>query len=120
MSVRIRVAEAGRIDPSVNLCGRDRGVAEQLLDRAQVGTALQEMRGEAVTQRVRRDSGRQRSFANPEPEPPGDVGVGEAPAALGEEEGLLARVRGQGVAATLAVAAQSLLRRLAHRQEPFL
>src|SRR5215472_3894076 len=38
----------------VDLRGRQRGVAEQLLDRAQVAAARQQMRGEGVPQRMRR------------------------------------------------------------------
>src|SRR3954453_10420634 len=86
MGGSVRVAKAGRIDASVDLGGRDRGVAEQLLDRAQVGAALEQVRGEAVAQGVWGDTGGQRRLADPEAEAAGDVGVGEAAAALGEEE----------------------------------
>ena len=40
-------------DMSVSLCGREVGVAEQLLDRSQVGTTVEKMGGEGVAQRVR-------------------------------------------------------------------
>src|SRR5205085_4972127 len=46
----------------VNLRGGETGVPEQLLNRAQVRAILQEVRGEAVPQRVRRRVGRQRRF----------------------------------------------------------
>ena len=42
--------------PSVDLGRGDRGVAEQLLDRAQVRAAVQQVRRERVAQRVRRDA----------------------------------------------------------------
>ena len=40
-------------DQRVDLRGRDRRVAQQLLDHADVGTAVEQVRGEAVTQGVR-------------------------------------------------------------------
>ena len=45
-------------DQRVDLGGRHRGMPEQLLDHADVGAALQEVRGEGVAQRVRRDVAR--------------------------------------------------------------
>jgi len=42
------------IDRGVNLRGRQGGVAEQFLDRAQIAAARQEMSGERMAQRVRR------------------------------------------------------------------
>ena len=42
------------VDAGVDLRGRERGVAEQFLDRAQVAAARQQMRGEGMPQRVRR------------------------------------------------------------------
>jgi len=42
------------IDRGVALGGRERGVAEQLLNRAEVAAAGQQVGGEAVAQRVRR------------------------------------------------------------------
>ena len=65
-------------------------MTEQLLDRAQVGAAFEQVGGEAVAERVGRDAAGQRRLANPEAEPPGDVRIGEATAALGEEQGPLA------------------------------
>src|SRR6478609_2241366 len=41
------------IDAGIDLRGRERGVAEQFLDRAQVAAARQQMRGEGMPQRVR-------------------------------------------------------------------
>src|SRR3954452_22288473 len=106
MGGSVRVAQACRVDASVDLGGRDRGVAEQLLDRAQVGAAFEQVRGEAVAQGVRRHAGSQGGLADPEAQAAGDVGVGEAAAALGEEQRPLARIAREGVAAALAVAPQ--------------
>src|SRR5687767_1221495 len=39
----------------VDLCGRDVGMAQEELDHPQVGAVIDEMRGERVAQRVRRD-----------------------------------------------------------------
>src|SRR4249919_1962341 len=111
MGGSVRVAQAGRIDASVDLRGRDRGVAEQLLDRAQVGAALEQVRGEAVSQGVRGDATGERGLADPEAETAGDVGAGEAAAALGEEKRRLARIGSERVAAALLVAPQRSLGR---------
>jgi hypothetical protein len=51
--------QARGIDGGVGLRGRQRGMAQQLLDRAQVAPGVQQMRGEAVAQRVRRGAGGQ-------------------------------------------------------------
>src|SRR5690348_15432456 len=67
-----------------------------------------------------RDAGREGGLTGPEAEPAGDVGVGEAAAALGEEERLLPAVGGEGVAALVEVAAQGALGGLPHRQQPLL
>ena len=44
-------------DMGVDLRGRDIGMAEQLLHRAQIGAPLQQMAGKSVTQHMRRDAG---------------------------------------------------------------
>lgn len=46
--------ESRRIDPGVDLGGRQAAVAQKLLDRAQVRPVAQEMAREAVPERVRR------------------------------------------------------------------
>ena len=53
MSAVIDPAEALRVDVAVHLCRRERGVAEQLLDRSHVSAALQQVRREGVTQAMR-------------------------------------------------------------------
>ncbi len=45
-------------DMGIDLRGRDVGMAEQLLHRAQIGAPLQEMAGKGVTEHMRRDAGR--------------------------------------------------------------
>ena len=45
-------------DMGVDLRGRDVGVAEELLHRAQIRAVLQEMAGEGMTEHVRRDARR--------------------------------------------------------------
>ena len=57
MSACIRSLQAPRLYPSVGLGRAYRGVAEQLLDRAQIGPALEQMGGERMTQRVGRHPG---------------------------------------------------------------
>src|SRR4051812_48928885 len=50
-----RPPEAASLDVSVNLGGRNVGVAEHLLNDPEVGAASEQMAGEGVAQRVRRD-----------------------------------------------------------------
>src|SRR5581483_3398172 len=53
MGVVIDAPEALRVDVAVHLRGRERAVAEELLNRAQVRSALEQVRGERVTEPVR-------------------------------------------------------------------
>src|SRR5690348_12869278 len=53
MRVVVDTAQPLRIDVRVHLRRRQRAVPEQLLDRAQVGAALEQVRREGVTQTVR-------------------------------------------------------------------
>ena len=55
--------EAFGADVGVNLGGGEAGVAEQFLDAAQVGTGVEQVRGEGVAQLVRRAVGRQPRLA---------------------------------------------------------
>ena len=50
-----RLAQRPVAEVRVDLGGRDRGVAEQLLHDPQVGALLEQVRGERVAQHVRRD-----------------------------------------------------------------
>src|SRR3954451_4943530 len=59
------------VEVRVLLRRRERDVAEELLDAAEVGAGIEEMRGERVAHRVRRSAGAQRRLAN--------VAVEEAP-----------------------------------------
>ena len=57
----IDLAQALRVDVAVHLRGRERGVAQELLDRPQVGAALEQVRRERVPQAMRmRDEPAQR------------------------------------------------------------
>src|SRR5687768_9625799 len=56
VGLAIHVDQLRRIDVRIPLGGADARVAEQLLDGAQVGAALQEMRRERMTQRMRADA----------------------------------------------------------------
>ena len=61
MGARICGSEARGLDASVDLRRRDRCMSEQLLDGAQVGSTLEQVRGERVAQGVRMDRGQARS-----------------------------------------------------------
>ena len=82
MRAIVDAAEAAAVDVRVDLRRRERAVAEELLDHAQVGAALEQVRGEGVAElvRVRRQAAQRR-------------GVEPAPAG-GEEDGVL-RALGQ-------------------------
>jgi len=73
-------------------------VAKQLLDGTQVGAAFQQVRGEAVAQGMRGDTGGERGLANPEREAPGHVRAVQPATALGEEQRRLARYTWQACA----------------------
>src|SRR5215211_7063994 len=84
--------EVGRSQPGglytrVHLRRGHAGVAEKLLDRAQVGAALEEVGGEGMAQRVRRHGCGQAGPPRPRLEPPSHVGGGEPPSRLRQEEG---------------------------------
>lgn len=78
----VHAPQPAAVDVAVDLRRRERAVAEELLDRAQVGAALEEMRGEGVAKAVR--VGR---------EPPQRARV-EAPSPCREEESVF-RAAGQ-------------------------
>ncbi len=59
MGLPVDGRQVPRVDGGVALGGRQRGVAEQLGDGAQVAAAGQQVGVEAVAERVRRSRGRQ-------------------------------------------------------------
>ena len=64
--------QPGAVDGGVDLGRRQRGVAEQLLDRAQIAAARQQVGGEGMAQRVRRGAvGQAERAAQPLPSPVG-------------------------------------------------
>src|SRR6188768_3150064 len=82
--------QARRLYPSVDLRRAHGAVAQKLLDRPQVGAPVQEVRGERVTQRVRRDPALDRSLPRPRLQAPAYVRRRQPAAALGEEQRLAA------------------------------
>lgn len=50
----VDLKEAGEVDLGVALGGRQGSVAQQFLDGAEIGALGQQVRGKAVTKRVRR------------------------------------------------------------------
>src|SRR5215204_5601572 len=75
---------------------------------------------EGMSKCVRGDVGGEGGLARPEAEAPGDVGVREAAAALGEEESPLAGIGKERAPAFVEVAPERPLRRLADREQPLL
>src|SRR4051794_6634865 len=77
MSAIVDPAKAAAVDVRVDLRRRERAVAEELLDHAQVSAALEQVRGERVTElvRVRGQAAERRGV--------------EPAAARGEEDGVL-------------------------------
>src|SRR5215208_633106 len=80
--------QARRLYPSVDLRRAHRAVTQELLDRAQIGPAVQQMCRERVSQRVRRDAALDRSLARPRLEAAANVRCREPSPALGQEERL--------------------------------
>ena len=93
MRVAIDVEQPRRVDLGVDLRRRQAGVAEQFLERAQVGAARQQMGREAVAKRVRRQA-----VGQAEPRPRAahraahEVGI-ERPALGADEQRHVARQR---------------------------
>ena len=56
MGVVVDAAKSPGVDVRVHLCRRERAVTEQLLDGAQVGAALEQVRGKRVPEAVRMGS----------------------------------------------------------------
>src|SRR5918994_3245381 len=84
VSTGVRHLEAARLYPSVGLGRAYRGVAQELLDRAQVGSSFEQVGGERVAQRVGRDA----RAPDLELQTAPHVGGREAAAALREEQRL--------------------------------
>src|SRR4051812_3135469 len=53
MGMVVDAAEPLRVDVAVHLRGRERAVTEQFLDRAEIGAALEQVRGEGMPQAMR-------------------------------------------------------------------
>src|ERR1700760_3353029 len=104
VAVRVSVTQAGRVDPGVDLRRRDRGMAEQLLNRTQICATLKQMSCKGMPKRVRRDSADAGNVRDPYAQPPRHIGVGKAPAALREEERFLTRIARQRTPASLQIA----------------
>src|SRR5262245_35870640 len=81
------------VEVSVDLRGRDAGMAEHLLHRAQILRGLQHVGGEGVAQHVRVHALAQAAALRPAPEPHAHGGRRDAPAARADEQRLLARRR---------------------------
>ena len=68
MRVVVDAAEAARVDVAVDLGRRERGVPQELLDRAEVGAALEEMGRVCVAEPVRMgDEAAQHARVQPAP-----------------------------------------------------
>jgi Uncharacterized conserved protein (COG2071) len=107
VGVVIDLAETLGVDVAVDLRGRERGVAEELLDRAKVGAALEQVRGEGVAEPV--GVGEQAA----------ERGRVERPAACGDEEPVL-RAANELRAPFLEIAAEAVGGLLAERDDPLL
>src|SRR5215208_4173843 len=84
MRSRVGGLQARRLYPSVDLSRAHGAVAQQLLDRPQVGASVQEVRRERVAQRVRPDPALDRGVSRPRLQAPPDVRGGQTATALGE------------------------------------
>src|SRR5665213_91801 len=107
MRAVVDLAQAACVDVAVDLRRRERAVAEQLLDRAEIGAALEQVGGEGVaeTMGMRRDA-TQRARVEPV-------------AAHGEEQGVVG-ARGEGGACFVQVARHPVRRLLAEWDDALL
>ncbi len=55
MKLPVNLLEPGLVDMGVNLRGRETGMPEHLLDRAQVSSVAEQMGGKRMTQEMRPD-----------------------------------------------------------------
>ena len=96
-------------------------MAEKLLDRAQIGAALEQVGSEGVPQRVGRDAGPDRRIADPAPQAAAHIRGREPAATAGQQQRLLfGKADEQGRASRLEIALQGALSRLSDRQQPLL
>ena len=96
MAAQVRGTQASGLYPSVDLGRRYGAVPEQLLNRPQVGSALQEMGRKRVPEGVWMDRSLTGGVARPHAEAAADVGRGEPPAGLGEEQRRVAGLAPEG------------------------
>src|SRR5262245_6323693 len=80
------------VDVGVALGGAEARVAEQLLDRAQIGAARQQVGGEAVTQRVRAAAARERDVPHALRDQRSNTAAAQPAAARVQEERVAARL----------------------------
>src|SRR3954447_4826145 len=107
------------VEVRVLLRRRERDVAEELLDAAEVGAGVEEMRSERVAHRVRRNAGAQRRFANVAVEEPPYASRRDPLSAIVDEERRLLDV-GDERAANREPRADRLLRLRSERHDPLL
>ena len=93
-------------------------MAEQLLDRAQVRAALQQVRRERVAQGVRVDAALERGVPRPDAQPAAHVGGRQPAAGLAEEQRRLVAAAREGRAGALEVARERAQRGLAGGNDP--
>src|SRR5271156_2431808 len=96
MTARVGAFEPRGLYPSVNLGARHARVPEQLLDAPEIRAAVQQVRREAVSERVRRGGAitdPPHAFG-PRPQPAPHVARTQRPAALAQEQGI-GEVRGR-------------------------
>src|ERR1700722_14167751 len=86
MAARIGAFEPGGLYPSVNLGARHARVPEHLLDRPQIGAAVEQMGGEAVAQRMGRPLPGRAPTPGPQPQSPAYVAGTEAPTVAAHEQ----------------------------------
>src|SRR3954454_16272593 len=118
MTLCVSGLEPGGLYPSVNLSRRDGRVAQELLDRAEVGAALEQLRRERVAQRVGRDAALHLGAAGPGPQPGAHVGRRQAPPGPREKERRLAVAVLERRAGAFQVVRDRPQRRLPRRNDP--
>jgi hypothetical protein len=106
MGRRMHLAQAAGINTGVDLCGRERSVAEQGLDRAEICPGSEEMRGKGMAQGMRGRRVRQAEQATQTLDQALDQARVECAAFRAPEQGLRPR---QGIRALLRIDIDRLL-----------
>src|SRR5215207_8215283 len=96
MTPSVLASEPRRLNLGVDLRRGEAGVTEQLLDRAEIRAALEQVGRERVPQRMRGDPSRDRRLPDPALQPAAHVRWVKPPPALRQKQRILGRTHESG------------------------